>query len=124
MGNRVVRVPVYADFLSLFIKSSQRTTFAIRSAVPEDAKPVGISYDPSMNAVNVFFEHESFALVPDGEIPPPVAVTAVKDLRPSDDEVWALLTELQKAIYAGDNDGAKGQVNFLHSIFEPKGEDW
>ena len=124
MSRNVVRVPIYADFLALFIKSSQRTTFAIQSDVPEDAKAIGISYDPITNAVNVFFEHESFSHVAEGAAPPAVQVTAVKDLRPSDDEVWALLTELQKAIYAGNIDDAKAKVNFLHSVFEPKGEDW
>ena len=44
-------------------------------------------------------------------------------VRKWDDEVWGMLTELQKAIYASDMDEAKRQVNFLHSIFQPKGED-
>lgn len=46
-----------------------------------------------------------------------------KALVPSDDEVWRMLTELQKAIYAEDMDSAKRQVNYLHSLFEPKDED-
>ena len=47
----------------------------------------------------------------------------VPALTPSDDEVWGMLTELQRAIYAGDIDEAKRQVNFLHGIFQPNGED-
>lgn len=48
---------------------------------------------------------------------------AVTALTPSNDEVWGMLTELQRAIYGGDMDEAKRQVNFLHSIFQPRGED-